>query len=329
MGNQAQGNPPEAVSSTYWQPQNFGDEATTPRVVQALHNEHIFMSNMLDSLSEQVELLTDGKDTDFNLLFDIIDYMQNFPDRYHHPREDILYQRMALRDEQCARDVQILMEEHRTLEHLADELAACIKDIHALPTVLKKERARDLCEKYVELLREHMNLEEGKVLPRAAEVLHAEDWFIVEQQSSPIEEIPINNVLTDNYDALQRHIAGRGERFANDLLLAEFLGSGAILEVAGIVGADFSATRSAVKSSAKAGVDAYRGALNSWLPWRLEEGEDAFQNPVVKGIGAIVETYKARPKPGHDRDVLGTVVRNGRLFGALVGGRGKAVAEKA
>lgn len=326
MGKQVQGSAPEpAVSATYWQPQDFGDEAQTPRVVQALHNEHVYMSNLLDSLAEQIDLMAQGKDTDFHLLLDIIDYMQNFPDRYHHPREDILYQRMALRDDEAARDVQLLMAEHELLEKLADELAECIRDIHVLPTVLKKQKALNLCEGYVNALRDHMNREEGKVLPRAAEILQPEDWFIIEQQSSPIDEIPINNVLTDNYDALRRLVSGRGERLANNLLLAEFLGSNSILEVVGMVGADMAHTRETVRSSALAGWNAYRKACNSWMPWRLADGEDAYQNPIGCWAEAVTEAYKQRPEPRHDRDVIGTLSRNGKLLAALLGGRSKAL----
>ena len=103
-----------------------------PRTIQALHNEHIYMSNLLDSLEEQVALIATGRDADFHLLLDIIDYMQSFPERFHHPKEDLIFQRMALRDEHSVLDVQAMMAEHKVIEKLTRRLAASIDEVHVL-----------------------------------------------------------------------------------------------------------------------------------------------------------------------------------------------------
>jgi hemerythrin-like domain-containing protein len=293
--------------------------------VQALHNEHIYMFNLLDSLSEQVALIVSGGDADYNLLLDIVDYMQNFPDRYHHPKEDLIYQRMALRDDDIARDVFALLDEHRVLHKLSISLAEAINDVHDMPTVLKKERAGELCAQYEACLRQHINIEEAKILPRALEVLREEDWFLIEQNSIPINEIPIDNILTDNYVAARRLLRGNTEKLANNLVLAEFLGSQTVLEMLGALGATIEFGQRACVRGTKQGWQAYWSSLQTWIPLRKTDGRGA-QNPVSNSWRAFWQGAALHERP--DIELLAPTLRALKLYAALIGGRGRAVRDR-
>ena len=76
----------EVGNRNRWYSSNVVDiePAAPPRTVRALHNEHIYMSNLLDSVEEQIAQIQAGREADFNLLLDIVDYMKSFPDRFHH-----------------------------------------------------------------------------------------------------------------------------------------------------------------------------------------------------------------------------------------------------
>jgi hemerythrin-like domain-containing protein len=300
------------------------DETTkvTPRSVKALHNEHIYMFSLLDSLAEQVGLIVSGKDADYGLLLDIIDYMQNFPDRYHHPKEDLIYQRMALRDETIAVEVAALLDEHRLLVSLSNQLAEAIDDVDMMPTVLKKARVGELCNEYEACLRRHINIEESKILPRALEVLREEDWFLIDQNSIPISEIPIDNMLTDNFAALRRLLRSHVERAANNLALAEFLGSQSMLEICGAVGTNLTYGHRACRKGLSRGLRAYYASLKTWMPLS-GPGPRKLENPLLSGLHAFFEGAALAERPEHD--VLQPLFRATRLYLALVGGRGRAV----
>ncbi len=291
-----------------------------PRTIQALHNEHIYMSNLLDSLEEQVALIAAGRDADFHLLLDIIDYMQSFPERFHHPKEDLIFQRMALRDEHSALDVQAMMAEHKVIEKLTRRLAASIDEVHVLPTVLKKRHVAELCAEYVGRIRQHMNREEAVLLPRAIEVLRQEDWFLIEQQSTPIHAIPIENVLSDNYTALTRFVKNSTEKVANKAVLAEFLSAHALLEVAGSVSAGIAHAGTAYRQGVSEGWHAYWQACKSWLPLLTElDGQPGFQNPVRSGWRGFKHGALAEQRP--EVLVISPLVRALKLYVALIGGR--------
>jgi hemerythrin-like domain-containing protein len=311
-----------ADAGHWYRPVNDDTAKVTPRSVKALHNEHIYMFSLLDSLAEQVGLIVSGKDADFALLLDIIDYMQNFPDRYHHPKEDLIYQRMALRDEAIAAEVAALLDEHRVLVSLSNRLAEAIDDVHMMPTVLKKARVGELCNEYEACLRHHINIEESKILPRALEVLREEDWFLIEQNSIPISEIPIDNMLTDNFTALRRLIRSRIEKAANNVVLAGFLGSQSMLEVFGAVGTNLTYGQRACQKGLSRGLQASFDSLKTWSPL-AGVGARVYENPWRSGFKGFCDGAALAERPR--LNVLQPLARAGKLYLALIGGRGRAV----
>lgn len=323
MSSQASTAIENSTEARHWyRPVNDETTKVTPRSVKALHNEHIYMFNLLDSLAEQVGLIVNGKDADFALLLDIIDYMQNFPDRYHHPKEDLIYQRMALRDAAIAAEVAALLDEHRLMIKLGNRLADAIDDVHMMPTVLKKARVGELCDEYESCLRRHINIEESKILPRALEVLREEDWFLIEQNSIPINEIPIDNILTDNFGALRRLLLGRTEKVVNNLVLAEFLASQAMIELCGALGANLAFGHRACKTGAKQGFQAYWKSLKTWLPLSSSVGKE-LENPLRSGWEGFFEGAALAERPA--QHLLQPLEHAAGSYAALVGGRGRAV----
>lgn len=305
----------------WYRPNHEDSTGTPPRTIQALHNEHAYMFNLLDSLAEQVALIGSGDEADFSLLLDIVDYMQNFPERFHHPKEDLIYQRMALRDDQFAREVTGLMDEHKQLERLMDRLANAIKDVHTMPTVLKKQRAAQLCEEYEAGMRSHILNEEERIFPLAVLVLREEDWFLIDQQSTPINEIPIDNILTDNYSAMRRMFIGGAEKLANNVVLAEFLGSHSLLEFIGGIGVNVNYGREAYSEGVKASWNSYIQACKSWNPLAQLDGERKFRNPWRESMTAFVDGMASVPRP--EAELVEPMKRALNLYSALVSGSGK------
>ena len=321
----------EVGNRNRWYSSNVVDiePAAPPRTVRALHNEHIYMSNLLDSVEEQIAQIQAGREADFNLLLDIVDYMKSFPDRFHHPKEDLIYQRMAMRDKASAPAAQKLIEEHRLLEGLIGRLGDSIDDYHTLPTVHKRNRVAELCSEYIDRMREHINEEETVVLPRSMAVLREEDWFLIDQQSTPLQEIPIDDLFVDNYAALRRYLRRSTERLANTVVLVEFLGSHAMLEVIGGIASSASHTRYVYKGAASDGMKAYRRACRSWFPLVVDQaaGEARFQNVSGAGWQAF---WRRMAEEGAPRrvELVAPFSRAIKLYTVLIGGRKQAIEAK-
>ena len=240
--------------------------AERPRLIQALHSEHRYMASLLDALEEQVALLLTDDGADINLILDIVHYMKSFPDRFHHPREDIVYELLAEREKSIRALLLDLRREHPELERLAAEVVDSIEDVRILPTKLKRERAIEVSTDYIEMLRRHMDQEEAGVLPIASVVLDQEDWDDIEARAARYEEIPADSVVADQYDAIRQRVSSRIEGLREDLLLAEFLGTTTFMEMAGAMARGVVDINRAVRKGASASLHSYTEAWKSVIP---------------------------------------------------------------
>ncbi|VFN03963.1 MAG: Hemerythrin HHE cation binding domain-containing protein [Candidatus Kentron sp. G] len=132
--------------------------------------------------------------------------MTNYPDLFHHPKEDILFQRVTKRDESANSIVAELVQDHHAL---ADQGKALFDLLHALIHEHPVERGtlEAKAREYILTLRTHMNLEEGTLLPMAKKVLHEEDWSEIEGIMGNRDD-PLfgENIVQAEYLALYEYI---------------------------------------------------------------------------------------------------------------------------
>ena len=150
------------------------------KTLDLLRQEHINISRLLDVLDSQTRLLEENGQADLQLIADIIEYIMNYPDLYHHPREDLIFELLRHKDKEIVPVIDSLLGEHKVLTDAAINLAERLGRLH----VNEKEHARmlaGLLRKYIDLSRSHMNIEEGTLYPRARQVLTDDDWAEIDK----------------------------------------------------------------------------------------------------------------------------------------------------
>jgi hemerythrin-like domain-containing protein len=143
-------------------------------LMKALRAEHRHMASVMQLFSEQLKAIEGGELVDTHVVYEIMDYMVTWPDRFHHPREDLIYARVAEVDARTADDVDTLQRDH---DHTAKRGRGLLTDIERWrlgevsgTVVVKGGRA------YIDHIYEHMNLEEKLVFPRIEAALTVQDW---------------------------------------------------------------------------------------------------------------------------------------------------------
>ena len=63
--------------------------------VAAWHEEHVYFNQLLSLLRKQVDVFHRGEQPNYELMQDIITYLREYSDRFHHPREDVAFARLA------------------------------------------------------------------------------------------------------------------------------------------------------------------------------------------------------------------------------------------
>ncbi len=144
---------------------------------QVIRDEHVSVAAILRSV---LMMVAQGPQDEPKRFFDVLRamlfYMDEFPERRHHPKEsDLLFPKLARRAPELMPVIQRLESDHMQGEGRARELQHLL-----LAWELLGESRRPPFEtaagNYVEFYLEHMRIEETQVLPVAERVLTAGEW---------------------------------------------------------------------------------------------------------------------------------------------------------
>ncbi len=152
------------------------------RGLAIIKEEHRSLAAVVHGLSYLVADLQRGAGRpNFPLFRAILTYIEGFPDRLHHPKEDdYLFKALRRRTDKADDLLAELEAEHRRepedVTRLGAALAAYEKAAGTGGEAAALEAFADLAETYVDFTFRHIAKEEGKILPLAMRVLTDEDW---------------------------------------------------------------------------------------------------------------------------------------------------------
>jgi hemerythrin-like domain-containing protein len=141
----------------------------------------------------------------------IVHYLQQFPLRLHHPKEEQhLFARLRERTISCHAELDELQRQH---ERDAQFVAALAQQVQALESAdgdaaLRLARTlEDEVARYANFLWDHMGREEGVILPAAQRHLQAADWVSIDAAFADNRDPGFRN---DNGDERElRHLFSR------------------------------------------------------------------------------------------------------------------------
>ena len=145
--------------------------------IRIIRDEHAALAAMLRSLSLMVQRGPgDNPDQFFDVLRAMLFYIDEFPERLHHPKEsDLLFPKVVRAAPQLMATIERLEKDHMNGEGAVRELQH-----HLLAWELLGEPRRDVFDTaaraYVRFYLEHMQVEETAVLPEAEKCLSDKDW---------------------------------------------------------------------------------------------------------------------------------------------------------
>jgi branched-chain amino acid transport system ATP-binding protein len=174
--------------------------------IAIIQDEHRSITAVIEGLRQVLADVDAGRMTpDFDLLYAMFRYIEAFPERLHHPKEDeFLFARLKLRRPDAAPLLDRLSAEHEQgrvkFAELKGALDAYHRDVKTLPSFVER------VERYSHFHWLHMRREEDEVLPLAAAALTADDWAAIDaafaSNSDPVVGVP----ATREFRALFRRI---------------------------------------------------------------------------------------------------------------------------
>ena len=148
-----------------------------PQSIRIIQEEHGTIAAIAKSLGMMIERgPCDDLPGYFEVVGSMLFYIDEFPERLHHPKEtELLFPKVAQRAPETAELIARLDKEHARGEAAIRELQYLLKAWELLgPT--RREAFEIAAKRHLQFYLEHMQQEEAVILPAALRVLDANDW---------------------------------------------------------------------------------------------------------------------------------------------------------
>jgi hemerythrin-like domain-containing protein len=180
------------------------DPAMT-RIVELLLEEHRNIKKLLHVLEQELNVFDHSDQPDYEILRAIIEYFQDYPEGYHHPKEDMVFEKLKLRDPAVAKRIGDVQEEHQVETKRLQRFAHAVDDVLAGREYLRQE-FHDVVHDFIQHQREHMDKEEMMLFPAAVNALQPEDWAEIDTRLNDRKDPLFDDASQKNYDSLQQTI---------------------------------------------------------------------------------------------------------------------------
>jgi len=176
------------------------------KAITIIQDEHRAITAVIEGLRHLLEGIDVTRMApDHTLLRAIFHYVEHFPERLHHPKEDdYLFARLRVRRPDAAPVLDALHREHEVGRERFVELKAAYEAYAADPSTLDAFRER--VERYSHFHWKHMRREEDEVIPLARESLLPEDWSAIDaafaSNNDPVVGIPARKAFRELYRRL-------------------------------------------------------------------------------------------------------------------------------
>ena len=190
------------------------------KAIRIIYDEHRSISAVMSGLKALAQMARDSAvRPDFAVFRAMVYYIDAFPERMHHPKEDKhLFARLLERDAKSRPLIEHLQAEHQKSVKLVRDLEqALLAYEQSWPAGIEGFAA--VVESYAQFHWSHMRREEQELIPMAQRSLTSDDWAAIETAFMGNED-PIADLREEDFTKLFQRIVslapapvGLGERW--------------------------------------------------------------------------------------------------------------------
>jgi hemerythrin-like domain-containing protein len=144
-------------------------------VIEVLRQEHCNIENLLGVLERELSVFDRGDRPNYEVVLAVIDYFKDYPDSCHHPKEDLIFEKLKARDPVATASIGDLEAEHREGARRLRRAAQAVERVLS-DQDLRRQSVADIIRDFISHERQHMAMEERVVFPAALDALRPTDW---------------------------------------------------------------------------------------------------------------------------------------------------------
>lgn len=149
-----------------------------PIMVQ-LKKDHAHLDRILDLFESLLNRFHDGTEPDYELMGEMLEYMEEYDARVHHPTEELIFERVLASGFERHDIFDVLSRQHGLLGQINRRFRRALDAILNAEVLLREDveaHGREL----IATLRAHIRLEDTEAFPIAIARLSDADWAAVE-----------------------------------------------------------------------------------------------------------------------------------------------------
>ncbi len=143
--------------------------------IKSWHEEHMYFKRLLALLQHEVDVFATTQTPNYPLMLDIIAYLRDYADQYHHPREDEVFRRLVRYQPDRQLPLARLQQEHHVIATAGKTLQRLLEELQS-DAVISRTEVEVAAATYLVYYGNHIAREEEDILPLAAKALSADDW---------------------------------------------------------------------------------------------------------------------------------------------------------
>jgi len=143
-------------------------------IIEFLCQEHRNIEKLLRVLERELSLFGRGERPDYEVIRAVVAYFEVYPDVYHHPQEDLVFQKLKTRDPTAAASVGDLAAEHRSGAERLRRVAQAVQSV-LMDREIQRQTVEGIIRDCIVRERHHMKMEEHVVFPAAIKALRPQD----------------------------------------------------------------------------------------------------------------------------------------------------------
>ena len=175
------------------------------RMIELLRGEHRDIEQLLNVLEDELKVFDRRERPDYEVIQAIISYFQDYPDCCHHPKEDMIFDKLKARNPPAAKRIGDVEAEHRQETERLDRVARVVRNV-LLDREIARQTFSDVMRDFIDHQRVHMVMEERTLFPAAANALRPEDWQEIDSKWNDKTETLFNVAMEEKCRSLRDRI---------------------------------------------------------------------------------------------------------------------------
>ncbi len=174
-------------------------------MIEVLRQEHCNIESLLRVLERELSVFERGDRPDYEIILAVINYFKGYPDTCHHPKEDLIVEKLKARDPRKAATIGDLEAEHREGAKRLRRVSLAVERVLSDQDILR-QTVDEIIRDFIKHERQHMAMEERVVFPAALNALRPEDWTDIGAKLADRDDPFHQSGFEERFNTLRRNI---------------------------------------------------------------------------------------------------------------------------